>query len=317
VDAKESKQVKIVGEPEVGPDGQWLWRIEGSDEKVPESQLRAGEMKNAYTMRKWLRGCQRHEMEDVVVIKIEEGLFASEPPKLLRKLVELYPWWKNSGPRDQCHFRRRAMIAVPLSLVLAGPAAVVCVILLGVLGLYEGLLLLIIGLLHVVGMRGINYTALRHPIETPPKRIWSNLGKSRWFRDKDGELTLKALRAVNPLTYLVAGIVVWGLALLSLYHLGGILLVVVPLGACLLLGLVAPIFLRPLGAFFIAWDERRGIEAKEKKRRELEEYKAQLQSFVCGSDGRPVVSRTVRMRLSEMGYKLKDQVCRPYAQYRG
>jgi hypothetical protein len=312
--------VRITGEPEAGPDGKTYWAIEGSATRIPEDQLRSAEPTTHYAMRDEFRGCRRHKLEDEVVVDIDANLFASDPPKLLKELVEFYPWWKTTGARDQCSFRRRAMMALPLSLCLS-PFALIFAIVVAICAV--GYMLLLIGaagFLNLCGVRGINYGTITSPFEYDnPRFLWRDITNSRWYFNAEDEPTSRILQAVNPLTYVVSGVLLWLVSTLSgWFPLGLVLLVTLPIAICIVLGVVLPIVWKPLEAKLESWIERHQADSKLRAKQEDQEYTQRLATFVCNGNGAPLPQdRSVRMRLSKLGYEIKDRVCKPYAQYRG
>jgi|GEM_PF-3526356 len=103
-----------------------------------------------------------------LVVEVPAAMFAPEPPSLMKKLAELYTWERK--PRDQCNFRRRALITaatLPLFTVWVGLLLVVNAALAAVL--------------LIAGKRNINYTPFRHPCTEGPWALWDDLEPSFWL----------------------------------------------------------------------------------------------------------------------------------------
>lgn len=100
------------------------------------------------------------EYPDRIIIEVPGGVFAKDPPAWQKKLVD---WVFDTKSRDQCHHRKRMMIAPFL------------VALLGILAVIASLIkIIIIIALFVCGMRGLKFGQLFHPLSEPDdwNEIW-------------------------------------------------------------------------------------------------------------------------------------------------
>ncbi len=107
----------------------------------------------------------------VLEVDVAEGFFAKDPPKWLSEWVNLFFTWK---PTDQCDFRKRCILAFSIQPIL---------VLIWLIG--KELTTIGIGLfLLLCGIRGVDFSPVRHPFRSEMNEIWNKLEGSIFFNKK-------------------------------------------------------------------------------------------------------------------------------------
>lgn len=121
----------------------------------------------------------RHVERCAIDVDVDAKFFAKEPSQLEKWWVNL--WFGRSRAKDQCHFRRRRIVAYSLQPPLV---ALYLVVLLGIR------LIVALSLLSVC-KRGINWSPIFHPWEMGTGDVWFDTdGAGTFFtRKKDGKAT--------------------------------------------------------------------------------------------------------------------------------
>ena len=240
-----------------------------------------------------------------VNVVVPDGYFAKEPVAWERWWVNL---WYESKPVNQCHFRRRKLLAYSIQPLMV----------LGYVLCRTFLSLIQILVLLLIGTRKIQYQVILHPFiydrwDAAPDKLSSVFLENSSGVKRDPVYLLSV-----PLVQLVIlgllWFVNWGLHKLGL-SFGSVLLWLLAINVVMIL---AAIIVSILGG----WNKLFPTETKEQKeariKLELERLYDEYQDMVCvGAPLRPSVSslpskrRTFYLRIQE--FKFKSKVCLPFA----
>lgn len=246
-----------------------------------------------------------------VDVDVPEELFAKEP----------FDWdWVNrffeSKPRDQCAFRRRRLFAYTVQPFVVSVVAL-SEILYGALR-WAASFVVAVALLSV-GMRGLNWKPLLHPMDHAPTKVLTSRSKSI-FNVKAGELELPIFFVFSPLflSGIVAAVIAVSLRIPSLVVS---MIFVMSVAFCglfaLTLGSVWNAFATRKHNNRPSWMQRRLEKARQKQEWHAKQVVAELDALACSGEGRSVPSvtelpftpKTIRFYAAA----LKQKVCRGYA----
>jgi hypothetical protein len=234
-------------------------------------------------------------------------MFAKEPPAWLQSWVSFFD---DSEAKDQCHFRRRAILALTL-----GPLGFFLT-----MGVIRPLWVLT---LLLFGRRDVNYKPLVHPFSADTEDIAITLGPSRWWKKESGRSRSVFFRFINPPTLVGALAISW-----LFWKMGEVpfLAMLILLMGFLLFGGLGTLAILGLKRWYRSLEDaalrmefgRHQREEREKlsegeRRRRAEFF--ELETLACNGlrEARlaalPREKRTVYLRFQE----LKARVCRPYA----
>ncbi len=238
-----------------------------------------------------------------VDVVVPDGYFAKEPAAWEKWWVNL---WYESKPVNQCHFRKRRLLAYSLQ----PPVVLGYVLCRTFLSLVHILVLLL------CGIRKIQYQAILHPFiydrwDAAPDKLGSI-----FLEDYSGVERHPVCFLFMPLVQLVIlgllGLINWGLHRLGL-SIGSVLLWFLVINVVVV---VATIAVNGLGGFYKLFPAETEEQRSAKKKLELERLYAEYQDIVCsGAALQPNVSalpsqrRTVYLRFMEF----KSKVCLPFA----
>lgn len=238
-----------------------------------------------------------------VDVVVPDGYFAKEPAAWEKWWVNL---WYESKPVNQCHFRRRRLLAYSIQpLVVLG--YVLC---------RTSLSLAHILVLLLIGTRKIQYQAIFHPFiydrwDAAPDKL-----SSVFLENSSGVERHPIYFLSIPLVQLVIlgllGLVSWGLHKLGL-SIGSVLLWLLVINVVVVFAAIVVNMLGGLDKLFPAETEEQRLA---RKKLELERLYAEYQDMVCsGVPLQPSVSslpsqrRTFYLRFMEF----KSKVCLPFA----
>jgi len=241
----------------------------------------------------------------VVEVGVPEALFAEKPRDY--DWVNMFFDMKNNPPRDQCSFRRRRIFAYTLQPIFV----LVIGLLLGGWGTIKWVcsFIVVIALL-LIGVRGISYTPLRHPLNYNASNVWDDLQRPVWIpviRERHVPLPV----AVSPPVLIVAGLVTWFISNAPF----GTLAWFITFGKVMLV----PVILFALITSFVVWFE--GVDWDEKTRLENEAHRqrlaAEVDELICTTTGPrkpdvwqlPFGPKTFRF----YAHALKQKVCKGFA----
>jgi len=257
-----------------------------------------------------------------ITVSVPKELFAKKPPEWLWKFVNFY--FRNK-PFEQCDFRKRALYAIPINILLI-PFQILLVMIINILAVIFGLLL---------GLRNIDYKPLLQPLNSAPGDPLSFIDpldsfflrkkrkdpKDRWEYAKNRHPAIVPLMPIFPvlmilvlflvkLTWLKILLLGFGIPILIsavILVLHGLFILIVA-GFALCSASISKIY----GSDIFASIKKYKL-AQEEKFRKLEE---KLRMVTC--IGTPLVPRvealpqeaqTVKLRF----LKLKRRLCRPYS----
>lgn len=238
-----------------------------------------------------------------VDVVVPDGYFAKEPAAWEKWWVNL---WYESKPVNQCHFRRRRLLAYSLQ----PPVVLGYVLCRTFLSLAHVLVLLL------CGIRKIQYKAIGHPFiynrwDATPKKL------SSIFLENSSGVKRHPLSFLSvPLVQLVIlGLLVlinWGFHKLGL-SIGSVLLWLFAINVVVVF---AAIVINMLGGLDKLFPQETEEQRLARKKLELERLYAEYQDIVCvGAPLRPDISslpskrRTVYLRFKEF----QSNVCLPFA----
>lgn len=270
--------------------------------------------------------------EPLLTVDVAPEFFAKKPPEWLRRWVN---WWFETPLKDQCHLRKRCILAFSIQPPLA---------LIWFIGLFLVRLVIALFLFAFLGWRGINFKAVFLLRKYCTEKIWEegnakyrSMGKASFFtKDKNGKdqpAFVFALSLFLPATFflllaivkLAKGSVVSGVSWLEI----GILALIAWL-AIVGISAVGHFIWKPIAkkreAARLAeasdptarerdrWAERARREA-ERRARDAE-FDEQYKETVCPGvpleasiNALPQSRRTFHLRFTA----LKGQVCKPFA----
>lgn len=242
-----------------------------------------------------------HGSVDVIV---PDGYFAKEPTAWEKWWVNL---WYESKPVNQCHFRRRRLLAYSIQ-----PPVILTWILLKTLIMSGEILLLLL-----CGIRGIKFDALLRPFRYGID--WDCVPHNKtsvFLTDSSGKDRHPILFFFIPMVQLVIlvflGLVKWGLSWLGL-SIGSTLLWLLAINVIVILGIFV---VNMLGGLDKLFPEETKEQKAARRKLELERLYAEYQDMICsGLALQPSVSslpskrRTVYLRFQEF----KSKVCLPFA----
>lgn len=226
-------------------------------------------------------------------IAVDEKLFAKKPAKWLWK-------WGNfchrDEPVDQCHFRKRLVLAFTLKPI----GVLLWVILMFFIRSLAAPVLLLFG------MRDISFETILHPFQNKTEDIWSQC--ESMMRNKDGKLRLFLLPFV-PISILVVALLAFPACILR--HRSPYLYISITLGILLFLSICLYIFQAIIERIGFKWVE--GLKRKQKSY-----YEQEISPLVCTGvpleaklGAIPFKRRTFHLRFMD----LKTKVCKPFAKY--
>ncbi|MDP3697755.1 MAG: hypothetical protein Q8R55_07150 [Candidatus Taylorbacteria bacterium] len=238
-----------------------------------------------------------------VDVVVPDGYFAKEPAAWEKWWVNL---WYESKPVNQCHFRRRRLLAYSIQpLVVLG--YVLC---------RTSLSLAHLIVLLLIGTRKIQYQAILHPFiydrwDAAPDKL-----SSVFLENSSGVERHPVYFLSIPLVQLVIlgllGLINWGLHWLGL-SLGSVLLWLLAINVVVIL---AAIIVSMLGGWDKLFPEETEEQKTARRKLEMERLYAEYQDMVCsGVALQPSVSalpsqrRTFYLRFMEF----KSKVCLPFA----
>lgn len=239
-----------------------------------------------------------------VDVVVPDGYFAKEPAAWERWWVNL---WYESKPVNQCHFRRRRLLAYSVQ----PPVILVYV-------LFKGLVLLgQILLLTLCGIRETKYGAFLHPFTYGLDWDCVPYEKSSVFvKDSSGNDRHPIFFLFMPMVQIVLLVLVGAVKLLLGWlglSIGSALLWFLAINAIVILATFAVNMMGGLDKLFPAETEEQRLA---RKKLELERLYAEYQDMVCsGVPLQPNVSalpsqrRTFHLRFQEF----KSKVCLPFA----
>lgn len=246
----------------------------------------------------------RHPGEAQLEVDVAREMFAKEPGKLRKKLVNFV--FPNKRFRDQCHFQRNVIWAALLAPLL------------GVFTILKWLALLIATvLLFLIGVRDLNLRPLRYPRKLGFSQIDQGNKKNRWLEKPDGSDRHPVWWGVNPPGFLIViGMVFAGIFISPLLIYFAVALPLL-FAIGLLLGLlVIPKLLNEESEARRAKQRKERIVAQLKKQREEDAaYQLQLAAMACDispEDRKIVLEKPVTVRLRLSYAALKAKVCRPF-----
>lgn len=238
-----------------------------------------------------------------VDVVVPDGYFAKEPAAWEKWWVNL---WYESKPVNQCHFRRRRLLAYSIQpLVVLG--YVLC---------RTSLNLAHILVLLLIGIRKIEYQAILHPFiynrwDAAPDEL-----SSVFLKNSSGVVRHPIYFLFIPMVQLVIfvliGLVKWGLSWSGL-GIGSILLWFLAINMVVILSVFV---VNKLGGLDKLFPEETDEQKMARRKLELERLYAEYQDMVCsGVALQPSVSslpskrRTAYLRFQEF----KSKVCLPFA----
>lgn len=252
--------------------------------------------------------------EGTLRVEVPKEMFAKEPSKFRQWWVNQLPWERR--PHDQCHFRKRTIVSIPLVPVWL---AVKGALALGLELVSFAYLLFLV----VMGSRELDFRPFRHPFNCAPWEVEGVNNTSMWYMREDGSPTSAFAFFVNPATITV---LVSALAILKAFGvlddvvaftgeyivpiLGGIV------GAVLLVIGTYVVTNRLFGDRIEAWWERRKAKQEAEAKAAHAEYLEELDMLACGDKPQPTTlkdlppeRRTLRLRF----LNIKSKVCKTYA----
>lgn len=263
-----------------------------------------------------------YETNDELTVVVPSEMFAKEPPQWLKSYVGKFVGGKAF---DQCHFRRRAMFAVPFG-VIYFPVAYLLRISQLVLGL-------------AAGWRRMHVRSFLHPITYGIDDVTGDVRGRRdsiWLYDKHRNPLPGYRQVLNPITPLLLALIIFGLGSIHVTrgeHIESLLGLSWWASLAVSLAVHAVPFVLAgvgfvVGAGFTAIAGTPDVERKYKKRQQKADQKharleakrqateQALEAMVCRSaareasvDALPKQKQTIRLKLQAT----KHRACRPFA----
>lgn len=290
--------------------------------------------------------CNYHRLDGTasIAVIVPGEFFSKEPSRIER-------WWVNlffeHRPIDQCHFRRRRMLAYSVQ-----PFAVLAWAIVITIARFIGALVL-----SIAGMRGTDWSPVIHPFRYPTGDIKKQVkkGNSVFWRNKGGTKHPWYVLILTPPVYVITvtllilgGLLAQFFSLASMmpwwyYAVAGVILplAIITVAAViyailtLVWAVLTALIFKPITNWFAsnsdAWEQmkqkRRQLARERKKRKqraaeekllieraaihkELEEFLACNGELQPSINALPIAKRTVYLRFLD----LKAQICKPYAQ---
>jgi hypothetical protein len=226
-----------------------------------------------------------------IEVHVSEKFFAKEPIQWLWNFAN-FPY--ETPPRDQCHFRRRALLSPLANLSL--------VLMLTVVGLVKELLNIahVLGLI-IQGRRGIDFSVLRHPFITNIGDAARFAGASIFLNDSRGDKRKGFIPLLYPPRIVILLMASFVASTMSVYSFWSVF-VTMSLAMLSLIGLFAVLDYREQKA-----------QAREQEKEEEPASAASLLALTYSPNKNggalPQGRRTFALAYQE----LKVSLCRPYA----
>ena len=272
--------------------------------------------------------CQQGPIEPLLTVNVAPEFFAKKPPEWLRRWTN---WWFETGPRDQCQFRRRCILAFTIQPPIA---------LIWFIGLFLVRLTIASFLFFFLGFRGINFKPVVFLRKYSNEDIWTeNDEYVRWgavsffTTDKVGKERPAFIQILTPF-FPVAVFLLQAIFKLCRENSDswleiGVIAISVWLGTVALFATCHFIWkpiakkreaVRLAEAADSAAQERKWLAKREREealKRALEaRFARQYQEMVCPGvplkasiEALPSSRRTIHLRF----HALKQRVCRPFA----
>ncbi len=284
-------------------------------------------------------GYSRLEQQTEITVMVPAELFVKEPPAWEKWWVNL--WFEIKKPRDQCHYRRRRMLAYTVQ-----PPVILLFVIFATI-----FRVLAAGVLLFLGKRGVNLKPVIHPFKYRSDYVWSDTKASIFWRDTEGKRQPWFITLLSPPFYagvfaVLVGIKLifpslvselalkwWYYPLVALaFTVGTVLIVSISIGLSFIAYPLARLALKALKGSALAERKekkrmarkqaragarnRRTEKEEEERRRRQEQLRVELEQILaCNGDFTPELNalpkdkQTIYLRFQD----LKAKVCKPFA----